>query len=89
MHEKSGVISVNDWTMAHDGQEYRYFFCNRWRIVTDKETMIEGFRSSEKWQLHALSEDGVLLAVFPGCQVKAFVFCRSALDRKTICDLGS
>jgi len=73
-----GLITVINWTMAPDGNKYLFFWAARWQIVTDAEIPVEGFRSSERWQLIAVSSDLDVLAVFPGCQVKAWIYCEIA-----------
>ena len=72
MFESPGVITLIEWTMMPDGELYKYLWGENWRVVTDKETGIEGFRSSEKWQLHGGRTGSV---VIPGCQVKGFARC--------------
>ena len=72
---KSGVVTLCVWTMAPDGQKYLYAFCRNWAISTDKTFPVEGFRSTEKWQLIGRNQDGQVVAVIPGCQVKAFMAC--------------
>jgi hypothetical protein len=74
----SGIITVINWTMAPDGNKYLFFWAPRWQIVTDAEIPVERFRSSERWQLIAVSSDSDVLAVFPGCQIKAWIHCKSA-----------
>ncbi len=70
-----GLITVANWTMAPDGHKYMFFWASRWQIMTDREIPVPNFRSSERWQMIAVSETGEVLAVFPGCQVKAWVRC--------------
>ena len=70
-----GIISVINWTMAPDGDKYLFFWSHRWQIITDVDVPVEHFRSSERWQLIAVSSNSEVLAVFPGCQVKAWVYC--------------
>lgn len=72
-----GLITVLNWTMAPDGEKYLFFWAARWQITTDSEMPIENFRSSERWQLIAISPDSEVLAVFPGCQVKAWIRCKT------------
>jgi len=73
-----GVIPVVNWTMAPDGHKYLYFWARRWQVITDDEIPVEHFRSSERWQMIAVSSGSDVLAVFPGCQVKAWIKCDSA-----------
>ena len=47
-------------------------------FTTDAEIPVERFRSSERWQLIAISSNSDVLAVFPGCQVKAWIYCKIA-----------
>lgn len=68
----SGFVTVSEWTYAPNGREYRYFYCSDWRVVIDKDSPVENFRSSEKWQLYGYV-DNELAMVIPGCQVKAFI----------------
>jgi len=70
-----GLISVLNWTMAPDGHKYLYFWAPRWQVITDDEIPVEGFRSSERWQMVAVSSGSDVLAAFPGCQVKAWILC--------------
>jgi len=70
-----GLITVMNWTMAPDGRKYLYFWASRWQIITDAEIPVENFRSSERWQLIAVASDSQVMAVFPGCQVKAWIRC--------------
>jgi hypothetical protein len=71
----TGVVTMNHWSMASDGNEYQRYFCKTWTILTDKtiQKSLEGFiNSSEKWSLVAIGDDGKVKALFPGCQVKGF-----------------
>jgi hypothetical protein len=83
----AGIVTVDMWTMAANGEEYRYFWCSDWRVITDKQVPIEGFRSTEKWQLLAMNGPE-MLAVIPGCQVKAWVSCQSKPSKRQIYNLG-
>lgn len=74
----SGLITVMNWTMAPDGHKYLCFWASRWQIVTDAEVPVEHFRSSERWQLIAVTSASDVLAVFPGCQVKAWIRCEKS-----------
>ncbi len=69
-----GIVTLLNWTAMQDGEEYRYAWCKDWRIQTDKQMPVEGFRSSEHWQLIAYYNDKPVMLI-PGCQVKAFVIC--------------
>ena len=73
-----GLITVINWTMAPDGNKYLFFWASRWQIITDAEMPVEGFRSSERWQLIAISSNSEVLAVFPGCQIKAWIRCETS-----------
>ena len=73
----AGLITVMNWTMAPDGERYLHFWASHWEIMTDANMPIEGFRSSERWQLIALASNSDVLAVFPGCQVKAWIRCET------------
>ncbi len=70
----AGIVTLLNWTAMQDGEEYRYVYCEDCRIQTDKQMPVEGFRSSEHWQLIAYYDDKPVM-VIPGCQVKAFVIC--------------
>jgi hypothetical protein len=71
---KSGIVTLCNWTMFFDGEEYLYVFCRKWTIFTDKMNPLKGFHNSaEKWQLVGLGENGEVVALIPGCQVKGFV----------------
>lgn len=74
----SGVITMNNWTMAPDGETYLYFFSPRWKIVTDGMWPLPNFRSAEKWQAIPANADGEALAILPGCGVKALLVCAAA-----------
>ena len=69
------IITVSEWIMTPKGERYLYFFCSIWKIIPDKSMPVEGFRSSEHWQLFAMSDQDKILAVFPGCQIKAWFYC--------------
>lgn len=71
----SGIITVSVWTLAPDGNRYLYFYSKKWEILSDKMIPVPGFKSSEHWQLAALNEDNEIMGLFPGCQIKAWVFC--------------
>lgn len=73
----SGIITVSTWTIAPDGNRYLYFFSKKWEILSDKMIPVPGFKSSEHWQLAALSENNNILCLFPGCQIKAWFFCNN------------
>ena len=70
-----GIITLVNWTMAPDGHKYLFFWAPRWQVTTDREIPIENFHSSERWQLIAVGANSDVLAVFPGCQVKAWIRC--------------
>lgn len=71
----TGIITVINWTLAPDGHRYIFFWAKRWQIITDADIPIDKFHSSERWQLIAISKEGNVMAVFPGCQVKAWIKC--------------
>ena len=73
----AGLISVLNWTMAPDGRRYLYFWARRWQVITDAQIPVEHFHSSERWQMVAVSSNSDVLAVFPGCQVKAWFRCEA------------
>ena len=70
----SGIVTLDSWTAMQDGDEYRYVFCGHWEIQTDKDMPVEGFRSTERWQIIAYAKDQPVMIV-PGCRVGAFVIC--------------
>lgn len=70
----SGVITLGGWTMMPDGRIYEYVYCAKWEIRTDKQFPVDGFRSSEKWQLFGIVNDKIK-CIIPGCQVNGWVFC--------------
>ncbi len=78
---KSGVITVINWTMASDGETYTHFYSDSWRICIDKMFPIDGFHSTEKWQLLAIKNNKII-AIFPGCQVKSFIVCNKCPNTK-------
>ena len=67
----NGVVRLANWTIMPNGEEYLNVWCKRWEIVTDRMMPVEGFKSSEKWQLAAMVDDKVVLFI-PGCQVKGW-----------------
>ena len=84
----SAVVSLHNWTILHDGEEYRYVWCANWKIQTDKQMPIEGFRSSEHWQLIALYEDKPVM-IIPGCQVTGFTICNECPFVKRLFSIDS
>lgn len=76
-----GLVTVINWTMAPDGNKYLFFWAPRCQIMTDAEIPVDRFRSSERWQLVAISRDSEVLAVFPGCQVKAWIRCEKSPEK--------
>ncbi len=78
----TGVITVVNWTLAPDGHRYIYFWAKRWQIIIDSDIPIDKFHSSERWELIAINKEGNILAVFPGCQVKAWISCTKAPDNE-------
>ncbi len=87
MFNRSGVITVINWTMASDGETYLYFYSDNWMIITDAMMPIEHFHSSEKWQLIAIRND-IIVAIFPGCQVKGFISCDSCPNKRSTFDFS-
>lgn len=63
-----GLISVVNWTMAPDGHRYMHLWAKRWQIITDEEIPVSRFRSSERWQMIAVSTDSEVLAVSRGAR---------------------
>ncbi len=86
-YAKSGVVTVSNWTISKDGETYLYFYADTWLITTDKMFPISDFHSVEKWQLLAIKEDKVV-AIFPGCQVKAFIYCDKSPNVKSVFDFS-
>lgn len=80
---QAGIVSVGNWLMMPDGDEYRYIWCPDWRLITDKEVPKNNFRSSEHWSLLGLNEKGEIIIVIPGCHVKGFIACKTAPKTKT------
>lgn len=76
MDDAPGVITIVEWTMCPDGLVYRHLYSPRWMIITDKQFPVDGFRSTEKWQIVAIIDDEIV-CVIPGCQVKAYVKCKT------------
>ena len=73
-----GVITTKDWVVDDMGISRRSFFADMWRIVTDNDMPIDGFRSSEKWSAIAYKYNAdadvfEFAAIIPGCQVLGFV----------------
>jgi len=73
----AGIITLSSWTMVPTGQTYLYLWAPRWIIVTDKSWPIDGFHSSEHWQLLGLNAAGETVLVIPGCGVKGWCACPS------------
>lgn len=84
---KPGIVTVSEWTAGADGEQYRFFWAPSWRVITDKQMPIAGFRSTERWQLLACDGD-VVLALIPGCQVRGMVFCKDPPPKRDVCVLG-
>ena len=82
-----GIVTVAEYTMGPDGQEYRYFYSPGWQIQTDAEMPVEKFRSTEKWQLLGYTAGGELAMMIPGCQVRGFSACNKAPDKHVVCNL--
>ncbi len=78
----SGTVTSYSWTMAPDGETYLYFFCANWKLITDGMWPLPNFRSAEKWQLAATDGQGNVLALFPGCSVKAIAMSKVAPEAK-------
>lgn len=72
----SGVVTVNNWTMAPNGVRHTHFYCDHWEIITDAMMPVDKFRSAEHWQLAAVVGDDVLMLI-PGCEVKGWLFCKA------------
>lgn len=86
----TGVVHFAEWQIMPDGESYRYVWCKRWKIITDKMVPIEGFKSAERWALGAFDSHNNLLGLYPGCGVKGFtVFPEPPKRRQTIAILGS
>ncbi len=76
---KSGIVTMSGWYMAGDGKRYVYFFCSHWQVITDKMVPIDGFKSTEKWQLLGWSGNKII-AMFPGCKVQGILACNACPD---------
>jgi len=70
-----GLITLLNWIIMPDGDEYKYIWCSSWKIITDKQFPLDNFRSSEKWQLLGLRGKQVV-CVIPGCQVAGWIMCK-------------
>ena len=68
---RAGIVTLVQWTMMPDAATYLYVWCQRWEIITDSQMPVEGFRSTERWQLLGVVNDEVRVLI-PGCQVKAW-----------------
>ena len=36
MNGQAGIVTVDNWTMAPDGETYMYFWSVDWRVYTDR-----------------------------------------------------
>jgi hypothetical protein len=68
----AGVLTVNDWLHAPDGNTYKAIWSPRWEIVTDAEMPVASFRSGERWHAVAVVA-GAAVVIIPGCRVHAWV----------------
>lgn len=82
MDNASGVVTVSDWIAAPNGEVYKQFWCACWDVVTDADFPTEKFRSSEKWQLFAIT-DGRVKMVIPGCQVRGWMSTNVPIPRES------
>ncbi len=80
----AGILTLNNWTMAPNGDSYLYFFNANWKLVTDGMWPLPNFRSAEKWQLVATNGAGIVLAIFPGCMVKAITMVEVSPKTKVV-----
>ena len=87
MDNLPGVITLPDWSLAPNGKTYIHLWCKDWRVITDKDVPVDGFRSTEKWQLLAMVNNTVM-AVIPGCQVKAWMRCNTPPDNRSCYNFG-
>lgn len=78
----NGIITVNNWSLAPNNCRYLYFYCDRWEILSDKMIPVEGFKSAEHWQLAAVNCTGDVIALFPGCQIKAWILCNKKPEKR-------
>ena len=87
-----GIVKSETWIMNCEGDESLYVWSPRWEVITDKGISerlgIEGFRSSEKWQLLGYDEKGTLRIVLPGCQVKSWLACEKQPTTKRVLKVG-
>jgi hypothetical protein len=67
----AGIVTLAGYATFQEGQ-YSAVWAPEWRIVTDAQAGIDGFRSTERWQLLAVV-DGVVVLVVPGCKVFSWV----------------
>lgn len=71
----AGVIQLLAWTMMPDGTTYMQAWARSWRIITNKASGIDGLHTQDRFHVACYDAAGKVLAIFPGCQVKAFVAC--------------
>ncbi len=79
MDSMPGMVSATQYLLAPNGEQYQYFWCSRWVIITDEEVPTSGdnkFRSSERWFLAAMVGDHAVF-VLPGCKVASWAHCVS------------
>ena len=69
----TGIISTRNWLYTGVDQ-YKAFWSNKWRLITDKQLISGGLRSNDRWGVVALCGDEVVL-VIPGCEVLGFMSC--------------
>lgn len=70
-----GVITLLQWTMMADGSPYQYVWAKEWVVITNSASGIDGLKTADRFHVATYGPRGELLAIFPGCQVKAFVAC--------------
>ena len=70
-----------------NGARTLYVHCDDWRVTTDKEFPIGGFRSAEKWQLIGVV-DGRVRLIIPGCRVNALTLCDAPEFKDDVYCLG-
>lgn len=84
---QAGIITTKNWLFAPDGDQYRAFWCETWLLVTDKEFPVPDFRSAERWGVFAF-DNGVIVAIIPGCDVAGYTVCKSPPATTSIYKFG-
>ena len=79
---ETGIVTVDEWQLMPDGNEYVHIFCNKWQLHIERDLPIEMFRSMKNVTLLGIDDNNIIKLIIPGDRIRGFVYCDKCPESK-------